>query len=367
MKLIRQFIQLAIPILILNSLGFSAYAGEINKASNFGDIKMFSTFLYAANGNIADGNRVVFDEIYSNAVDRYDAKKMTNPGENFGLSRDGYTLAVEARQPINNGDTLHYKMTNLQPQTYTVNIEVQFLQYTLPEAEWVDRFTGTRRIISLSANSSFPVVVTADPASRAANRFFVVFRAAAAVLPVKFSGINLQLLNNKSIETNWAVASEENIKEYQVERSKDGIVFESIASLAPQLNSNKVAQYSYRDFTAGNGAVYYRVAAYDLDGKKTYSPIKMINLSAVAATDNFYVVNPVQQKQLQLNFTEKMQGRISVNIFDLKGNLVQRNEVFVNNNMQRLQIPVSNLLAGRYLLNIQNGEEKQNSKIIIIQ
>jgi hypothetical protein len=32
-------------------------------------IKMISTSLYTASGNIADGNRVVFDGQYSNAVD----------------------------------------------------------------------------------------------------------------------------------------------------------------------------------------------------------------------------------------------------------------------------------------------------------
>lgn len=363
MKLIIHYFQFSILIIILST--FTAEAGNLKSADNFTDIKMFSTFLFAANGNIADGNRVVFDEIYSNAVDRYDAKKMTNPGENFGLSRDGYTLAVEARQPITTGDTLYYKMTNLQPQTYTVNIEVQFLQNTLQQAEWVDRFTNTRQIISLSQNSSFTINVTADPASRAQDRFYVVFKAAGVVLPVKFTSINLQLLKNNKTQTNWTVASEVNISNYIVERSKDGRNFEPIATQTAQLNSNKSAQYSYQDLTAGTGTVYYRIAAMDADGSETYSPIKMINLSA--AEDLFYLVNPVQHKQLQVFFNEKLEGKIVVNIYKLKGNLVQQHELFLHNSSLSINIPVNNLLPGRYLINIQNGKGKQNSKIIIIE
>ena len=359
------YFQFAIPILLLTALSVNVNAGICKKTHYYNDIKMFSTFLFAANGNIADGNRVVFDEIYSNAVDRYDAKKMTNPGENFGLSRDGYTLAVEARQPISNGDTLHYKMTNLLPQTYTVNIEVQFLQNTLQEAEWVDRFTGARRLISFSQNSTFPVVVTADPGSRSVDRFYVVFKAAAGILPVKFTGINLQLLKNKNIQTSWTVASEENISAYHIEKSKDGKNFESIASIAAQLNSNKMATYSYQDMSAGIGTIYYRIAALDADGKKTYSAIKMLNLAATA--ELFQVVNPVQQKQLQLTFNEKMQGKIIINIYRMGGRLVQREEVMLYNNAASLNIPVGNLLAGRYLINILNADGKQNSKIIIIE
>ena len=365
MKLIRLIHLFCIPLILFSTIFTTATASDIKTAQKFGDIKMMSTNLYAANGNIADGNLVVFDNIYSNEVDRYDARKMTNPGENFGLKRDGYTLAIEARQPIATGDTIYYQMANLVAQTYTVKIEVQFLQNTLQQAEWVDRFTNARRIIDLTQNSTFTVNVTADPASKAPNRFYIVFKAAGATLPVKFTGINLQLLKKSSTQINWTVASEENIINYSVEKSWDGRNFENIASISAQLNNDKAAQYSYQDLAAGSGNTFYRIAANDQDGKKTYSPIKMINVDA--AGEIFTVVNPVQQKQLQLFLNEIKPGKIVVSIYKVKGNLVQQNELQITNRTQTLMLPVNNLQPGRYLVNIQNEQGRKGTKIIIIQ
>ncbi|RYE15126.1 MAG: hypothetical protein EOP51_27215, partial [Sphingobacteriales bacterium] len=146
-------IRLLALLLLCSIQGFANPNYPSNAGQPFTEIKMLSTFLYAANGNMADGNRCVFDAQYSNAVDRYDAVKMTNPGENFGLFRQGYALAVEARQPIAIGDTLHYKMSNLAVQTYTVSIQVQYLEGTNVFAEFVDRFTNIRRVVSFTSTT----------------------------------------------------------------------------------------------------------------------------------------------------------------------------------------------------------------------
>ncbi|RYE17216.1 MAG: hypothetical protein EOP51_24315, partial [Sphingobacteriales bacterium] len=85
--------RLLVLLLLCSFQGFSNPFNLTPSRQPLTEIKMLSTFLIAANGNMADGNRCVFDAQYSNAVDRYDAVKMTNPGENFGLFRQGWALA----------------------------------------------------------------------------------------------------------------------------------------------------------------------------------------------------------------------------------------------------------------------------------
>lgn len=65
---------------------------------------------------MADGNIVVFDKIFRDAIDGNDALKLTNGGENFGLKRDGKLLAIEARASVVATDMLFYNMTNLRQQ-----------------------------------------------------------------------------------------------------------------------------------------------------------------------------------------------------------------------------------------------------------
>ncbi|MEP6750196.1 MAG: hypothetical protein ABJB86_20830, partial [Bacteroidota bacterium] len=99
-------LSLFFSIFTLNNFAADKHPLNFQSQSGTTEIKMLSSFLFTAGGTAADGNRVVFASQYSNGIDGNDAIKFTNPGENFGLLRNGSLLAVEARQPIANGDTL---------------------------------------------------------------------------------------------------------------------------------------------------------------------------------------------------------------------------------------------------------------------
>ncbi|RYZ30421.1 MAG: hypothetical protein EOP49_39885, partial [Sphingobacteriales bacterium] len=194
-------------------------------------------------------------------------KKMTNPGENFGLFRQNYALAVEARQPIAIGDTLHYKMTNLAAQTYTVSIQVQYLAGVNVLAEFVDRFTNTRRMVSLSTTTTFPVTITSDPASKAWNRFYLVFSdiaIAGGPLPVKFTSVSAQRQADKGVAVNWKVA-EMDVKDYTVEKSTDGSSFNAIGHLLSK--SDGTNSYSFTESRPLEGNGYYRIKQTDKNGR----------------------------------------------------------------------------------------------------
>ena len=78
-------------------------------------------YAYTANGlSLADGNMILFDDFYSNAVDGYDARKMTNFGENFGITKNNVLLAIEKRQIIRTDDSITYEMTGLKNIQYKI-------------------------------------------------------------------------------------------------------------------------------------------------------------------------------------------------------------------------------------------------------
>lgn len=73
---------------------------------NATDLVMMSAMLQTNDGTVLDGNRVVFNEIYDNAVGNEDATKLMNVTENFGVIVAVKNIIIEGRKPVAAGDTI---------------------------------------------------------------------------------------------------------------------------------------------------------------------------------------------------------------------------------------------------------------------
>ena len=136
---------------------------------------LFTTLL-TNTGEPADGNIIAFERGFGNNINEHDAEKLMNSGENFGLMRDGFVLAVEAHERVVATDTIFYSMSNLRQQGYQlrfapVNMRTLGLQPFL-----IDLYLDTKTLLSITDTSYVDFMVTADIASAAANRFFIVFK-----------------------------------------------------------------------------------------------------------------------------------------------------------------------------------------------
>jgi len=164
-------------LLCLTVLPYSLFAGSSRKPQSTDPvIQLISSYMIAANGNMADGNLIVFDAAYSNSVDGYDALKLTNPGENFGLYRENKALAVEKRQPLQGGDTLVYRMSNFATQTYKLLIIPSGLGDVSVVATLFDKFTNTQTSISLTDTSRIPVTLLQTPQVKPQTGFIYYLR-----------------------------------------------------------------------------------------------------------------------------------------------------------------------------------------------
>lgn len=168
----------------------------------------FTSKLYSGGSTavLLDGNDVVFDKAYSNAIDIHDAKKLPNGIENFGISREDKILAVEGRQPINNDDVISFKLWNLKQQAYQFELTAQNLTATGLSATLEDSYLSTGTPLSLDGGNKINFTVDANAASSATNRFRVVFKKAAVPVnvapgftvspnPVEGGMVNLQFKN----------------------------------------------------------------------------------------------------------------------------------------------------------------------------
>jgi len=123
-------------------------------------------------------------------------------------------------------------------------------------------------------------------------RFTFTGGASVPVTWLYFKGSNQG--KNNSLE--WATASEQNSKEFSIQRSINGLDFSSIGSVPAAGYSNSERKYNYTDFNIdrlNKPVLYYRLKQFDLDGKFKYSNIVAIN-DAASKLNTIIYPNPTQ-------------------------------------------------------------------------
>jgi len=327
------------------------------------------TNLYASVNNVynlADGNMVLFDDAYSNAVDGADARKLTNWGENFGMIKENIKLAVEKRKIMRANDTIFYDMSNLRSIGYKLEIQASNLNHPGMVGFLEDVFLGTRTALSLTETTRYLFNVTSTAGSSAKNRFRAIFFSiSSGALPVNFTSINTNRVQNKTV-INWQVNNQLNIEGYQVQSSLNGIAFTTVGRVSAITNSTMVASYQWIDDVIATGTKYYRVLSIDIAGNNKYSPIVTINGNK--NKKNFSVLsNPVKGNDMKIMFNQKEKGNYSIRVFNGDSKLIFLNTTLhtEGTSTYNFALPV-NTVSGYYYVEIVDAKNTKEVLPIVI-
>lgn len=330
------------------------------RENSISDRQFIRSRLYTSNDIIADGNMVAFDDEFDSGYDGDDALKFPNGGENFSLARFGKKLSVELRNRIVPGDSICYSMSNLRERDYKLTIDPENLADLVAEAWFYDRFTGTQVLLKLTDSNQVTFTVNAQAASKAANRFYILFKP-MAVLPVNFTSINATRQHNGEVEVKWTVANETNITEYQVERSEDGLEFSTISTITSTGNKN----YQEVDKDALATVGFYKIKATG-PGNKFYSS-PMVKVAALPAEQPAFVFpNPVENNLLLLHPGKKLDGKYQLKLVNPGGQIIFQCVITVGVATSKLEVPVQGVKAGLYEM-VLSGKEGTvfNEKVMV--
>ncbi len=251
----------------------------------------FRASLFTINGILADGNAVAFDPVFANVIDKDDAQKINNAGENFGLMRNNHLLSVEARRPVSNRDTLYYQLNNLRKQQYQLKFAVKNMPSATLTAWLVDRYLHTNTQLSLTDSSFIDFVINNDPGSYAHNRFFVTFKKrlvkSLKQIPAGFeysknshqpindslkedlaAGINIypNPVESKTIQI-YFTNQEKGAYNCKLVNNLGNIVFRS------NINATGLKMLISLKVPASLAAGMYQLNIYDANGRKTTLPV----------------------------------------------------------------------------------------------
>jgi hypothetical protein len=160
--------------------------------------------------------------------------------------------------------------------------------------------------------------------------------------------VQAQWQTSVKAKVSWQVADEQGVKEYVVQQSIDETTFTDACTVAAsaQINYNCIV-------TPANQKNYYRVMELDIDGKKTYS--KIVVLQASAPVLSAYP-NPAKDK-LYINGLTHF---TTANMIDITCKIIRSVPLTSASNY----IDVSQLAAGTYFIRLTVNKEVRTLKFI---
>lgn len=322
------------------------------------DSRLFS--VGASSNTIVDANVVVFDNDYSNNVDGDDAIKFGNSGENFGIDKPGKMLAIEGRQPINNKDTIFFKMSNLKKQQYQFEFIPQNLLAQGLIALLQDSYLNNNTPVDMTAASRINFTIDANAASAAANRFRIVFTKSTP-LPVSFISISANRSGN-NVQVDWKLAAESGIRNYEVERSTDGRNFSTAGTVTAVGN----LAYSWLDVNAAAGTIYYRIKGNSISGEAKFTNI--VKVSGGNIKPGFTISpNPVEGSVVNLQFKNQPEGRYSIRLLSIIGQVVfSSNATHAGGNSTQLLNLPEGMAPGTYQLEIIAPDKTKTTQRLLM-
>ena len=178
-----------------------------------------------------------------------------------------------------------------------------------------------------------------------------------AVDLIYFRGTALE----KSNLISWATASEENSNYFELFKSRDNINFKSAFVEKSHGNSTVSNTYQVEDFDEIDGTTYYQLHEVDFNGQvKVYETIS-VNRS------NSPIKVYQNNSNLIVELANNQSKNVDISLYDLSGRLVLSNKLYPNIDQVAVEIDISTIAKGIYLIRIMDDSKQVHSaKLIVI-
>lgn len=175
---------------------------------------------------------------------------------------------------------------------------------------------------------------------------------------------------NKQVLLNWKTATEINNKQFEIERSIDGIRFEKIGVVPGAINSNDTKLYNFVDATYPKiNKLYYRLVQVDLNGNIKYSATRLVSLPnddmKIGIDITKIMPNPVKDV-VYINVASSNDNNVIVKIIDGQGKMINTFKRAVKKGDNNLQFDMSSFAKGLYFFEFINTDDgkKVTAKIL---
>jgi 1,4-alpha-glucan branching enzyme len=218
---------------------------------------------------------------------------------------------------------------------------------------WYNLFTGKDTTVTSTSATN----VTLAPGQ------YAVYVNTASALPLNWLSFTAQPSGSNAALLNWTTANEINNSYFEVERSNDGINFTAIGNVPSAAAGKGVNTYQFTDKHAETGINYYRLKQVDKDGAFSYSSVAAVTIYGTAGLWKVYP-NPATSANTAL-YAQATLNNFAMSLTDISGKLLYRYSVNTLENGTKINIPVTGLAHGVYLLKITSDKASATEKIVV--
>lgn len=187
----------------------------------------------------------------------------------------------------------------------------------------------------------------------AGSVFTITFDVAnSPALPVRLTAFAAEAQGSAAVLLRWATATEENNREFVVQRSLNGREFTAIGTVAGRGSTTTPQAYTFtdRELPTRQALLYYRLRQVDTDGTATFSPVRTVNPKTEPGKVALHIMAPDQPGlALRYQFTGPMLGSEQVEMYSIMGQRLGKSRLAADGTGS---IPVEGLAAGTYVLHL---------------
>jgi hypothetical protein len=245
------------------------------------------------------------------------------------------------------------------------NIEVHISKKTLCSS-WnsgkailgLHNYDGTIAVVPAGYNSP-----TQWTANSAAWRFTNNCASCLVVLPLELLSFSGQVLPFHNL-LDWKIAGNPP-KKFIVERSKDGVAFETIGEII--VNDQSSRAFSFTDETPFEGTAYYRISIIDDNGNVESSQVILLSRDG-KPFDNFIIYpNPSDGNSTVISFNTVAADNFEVRVFDLIGKKIlsknfslKSKQSFAFDLNEEFELP-----RGTYIVELSGSGMRETRRLVI--
>jgi hypothetical protein len=206
--------------------------------------------------------------------------------------------------------------------------------------------TGTVNATGLTPGNTYMLMVDGNAGS--VCDFTVSNWTATGILGISLTNLSA-LSTEQGNQLNWTTETEKDNDYFVLQRSEDGINFESIANIDGAGTKNSPTNYAYFDAYRLSGIVYYRLKSLDFSGLPSYS--EMLSVDRNSNEDLTFYPNPAsEQLNVSLNHTES----VVMEMCSIDGAVISTH-YFQEKGIETQIIPIHQLKQGLYILRFKGG------------
>jgi hypothetical protein len=229
-----------------------------------------------------------------------------------------------------------------------------------PYATWVPA-AGPTTNVSATNPRQYASGASTEPV---VGRF--TFSDLSTPLPVELTAFTARR-EGADARLDWNTATERNNAYFDVERSRDGVLFERAGRVAGHGSSATAQDYQFVDLKVaqfGVPTLYYRLRQTDADGSAAFSPVRTVAVDNAAGLLVSAWPNPSAGAGPHIRIEQPAEGPLTATLTDAAGRRLAEYRTTARLSEEVLGAETGKLPSGVYLLRVTTSGTSQVLKLV---